>query len=204
MGEYAQVSNFDGPSDGYIIIAPLSAASRAALESLQDQMAAKLPADSLWLPRGEQLHITFAHIISPETEHPDRPALYRKLGPQVLEILGRMVPTDLDIALELAAVEAFPAAIIAKWRDDGTYARLRERLMQEFTPPQGSRLPPQIIHTTLARFRQEVPMQAVQDAVAALQLPAPAAPHEHTTQLQVIHERKIFVQEHDIVATFPR
>lgn len=205
MGEQTVVLDYDLETDGYIIIAPLSDETRKKLSQIQEQIAERLDTSNLWLPSQEQLHITFAHIISPDDHcvyEDDRSVLFSKIGDDALRALGGIVPAQLNIPLTLEGIKASPQAIIAKWHDaNGVYNKLRQQFTERFHLPEPTKRPPDIVHTTIARFRKQLDFDGVQRAVAELQAPDVK---ENTTQLAVINEQKIYVQRHAVVATFPQ
>jgi hypothetical protein len=84
--------------------------------------------------------------------------------------------------------------------DVNSYERLRERFVENFKElPQPTHRPPTIIHVTIARFRKELNLDEVRAIVDGLGV----AFVLQTTELQLIHETKIYVQSHDIIARFP-
>lgn len=106
------------------------------------------------------------------------------------------------VTSQFNTVEAFPSAVIIKASDDGSFQRLRKNFVDNFDTPQGTRVPPEIIHTTLVRFKNPVDFLAVQELTA--EIIADFEPFEEVTNtLQMIHEKKIFVQEHAVLEEFP-
>lgn len=198
-----QPSKLDHPAEGYIVIAPLSDESKQKIADIQSRFVKRFGQYNLWIPTGDQLHITFSHIITPNIEYgEDRTALFSSVHPLASAALRETVSHPLAITSEFNTIEAFPSAVILKASDDGSFARLRKEFIQKFSPPDGTRMPPEIIHTTLLRFRNPVDYAAVQ------QLTADIMTHfepfkEVTTLLQMIHEKKIFVQDHDVLEVFP-
>lgn len=198
-----QPSEFDHPSEGYIVIAPLSARSKQRIAGIQSRYAERFGQKALWLPKGDQLHITFGHIITPNAEYPgDRSLLFARLRPLASVALREVVRSPLAISSSFNAVEAFPSAVILKATDDGTYGTLRRRFIERFQLPQGTRMPPEIIHTTLLRFREPIDFTAVEKLTQ--QVMNDFDPFEEvTTSLQMIHEKRIFVQDYDVLEEFP-
>lgn len=184
------------PVNGYIVIAPLSKESRAVIYELQDAIQARFPDNSFWFPRGEQLHITFAHIITPNVAYPDEPIqLWEQIGNQAVTALRQITPQPLAVDISFDAIQASPQAISLKGHDDGTYQRLRDRFVENFALPEASRRPPAIIHTTIARFYDQIALEDVQECVAQLH------PNfvEITQELQIIHETGLYVHDHDVL-----
>lgn len=197
------VTHLAGNIPGFIVVAPLQAQTQQAIHHLQQQLAAQLPSGTLWLPQGEQLHITFMHFISPDREcvyDEDRRMLFSKLKPDILHAMSQAIPQQLDIALTIERIGASAPAIFIKWQDDGTYAALRQKVTQLVPLPAPTKRPPEIVHTTIARFRKAIDFAQVQQAVEKLPV---SNLTEHTTRLHLVEEQKIFMQQHKILAVFP-
>lgn len=196
-------SNFDQPSEGYIVIAPLSEGTKKNIVAIQKRFAKEFGEDALWLPKGDQLHITFCHIVTPNVEYQeDRASLFARLRPQATATLQNTVPYPFAIASEFYTIEAFRSAVIIKARDDGSFSRLRQEYIDTIPVPEGTRMPPEIIHSTLLRFREPVDFAAVQKVTDEIM--TNFEPFEEVTKsLQLIHEKKIFVQEHEVLEEFP-
>ena len=198
-----QTSEFDHPAEGYIIIAPLSDESKERIKAIQGRFVEAFGKENLWLPEGDQLHITFGHIITPNVEYEeDRSVLFSKVRPLASSALSQVVQHQLKVTSEFDTIEAFPSAVIVKAHDDGSFDQLRQSFTDRFQLPEGTRTPPEIIHTTLLRFRNQVDLGEVSRLTEEIM--ADFEPfEEHTTKLQMIREKKIFVQDHDVLEEFP-
>jgi len=192
--------DFDRSEHGYIVIAPLSEQSKQVVYGIQEQLAQLFPSSSFWFPRGDQLHITFAHVLSPDSDYlTDPEELAKALGPQAIEVLQYIIPNPLRLEVSFNAIEAHESTVIIKGHDDGGYDRLRKAYEESIELPPETRKPPTIIHSTIARFRDELDFDKLKAFVDGLTVSFT----EVTTELHYIHEKKIYVQEHDIIARFP-
>lgn len=201
MSELTSIAPLDSPADGYIVIAPFSDETKSSLMALQDKITETIPRSALWLPEGDQLHMTFAHIISPDAKYAESTrSLFARVGGAAVSALQAIVPSDLDVPVRFDRIEAFPGSIVVMGSDDGTVQRLRGAFARHFERPEGTRPAPEIIHTTIARFREEIDLDIVRKCIADLSVSL----ETHLTQLQLIHEQKIFVQAHQVLETFPR
>jgi len=194
------VPNFEEPASGYIVIAPLSPENRAVIHGLQDQLAERFGSQNLWLPRDEQLHVTVAHVVSPDgTYDQDKDVLYNEVRHDAVRALQTLALQPLKIDLTFDQIKAFPPAIIIQGHDDGSMDALRQQFVEQFEPPQGTRRPPSIIHSTIARFRNELDFEEVQAATQGMRFSFT----QQTTKLQLIHETKLFTQAYDVLQEFP-
>lgn len=200
-----EVSDFDHPGQGYIVIAPLSAQSRDRIGEIQARYAKRFGASNLWLPHGSQLHITFAHIITPNAEYQEAPSvLFERLRPLAARALqlSAQTLTPHGISSTFGSIEAYSASVIIKARDDGSFDEARKVFTDNFELPVESRRPPNIIHSTICRFRSELDLAEVEGYINEIM--ADFSPFDEVTEsLQLIHEQKIFVQQHQVLETFP-
>jgi hypothetical protein len=198
-----QIANLAQPVDAYIIIAPLSGDNRRRIVQVQNKLADRFGAENLWLPTADQLHITFAHITTPGVNYGEAgSAIFDRVGPDAIKALARIAPTPLGLTSRFDTIEAFAPAIIIKGHDDGSFDRLRQEFSTEFTPPEGTRTPPAIIHATIARFLVSLNLAEVQAFTAELM--AAFKPFEVVTnQLELIHEQAVFTQHYEVLEHFP-
>lgn len=144
--------------------------------------------------------MTFAHVLSPEVTYAEaKPLLYRRLQKNATRALDAITPKHLSIPVVFDTILAFHSAIIVKSHDDGTYDTLRQAFVEEFELPEQTRRPPKIIHITIARFRKELDFAQLQDFTAGVKVSL----KEGVAELQLVHEKKIFLQEHDVIARYP-
>jgi hypothetical protein len=194
--ETTEIGEFDRQTEGFITIIPLPDHVKAYIGQLQETIAAEIPDSELWLPKGEQQHITFAHIVSPDAEYnTPQSELFESIRAEAesaVEIASQKIKGKTVIFNEIAA---FPGAIILKGVDDGTLDEARVAFAQSLHTPEGTRTPPKIIHTTIARFRNEVPMDLVRRVVGAIQ---PDVEFQ-IQNLQLIQEHEMYTQSHTIL-----
>ncbi|HKR81704.1 MAG TPA: hypothetical protein VJR27_01755 [Candidatus Saccharimonadales bacterium] len=133
MSGLTQPSEFEHPSEGYIVIAPLSTESKLRISAIQSRYVEQFGEDTLWLPKDDQLHITFSHIITPNVEYAeDHAALFARLQPLASVALSEIAKPPFAISSHFNTIEAFPSAVILKATDDGTYDKLRKRFVERF------------------------------------------------------------------------
>lgn len=191
-----EVGDFDRRTEGYIIIASLPEEAKQQIYAVQDSLAAVVPPSSLWLPRGEQLHITFAHVVSPDSTYErDRSELFADVQPEVEHALQHAAQQVRGDTVTFDQIKVFSGAIILEGIDDGTIAAARSRFADDVTLPEGTRTPPNIIHTTIARFREQLPLN---DVRAALNNINPNITFQ-VTGLQLIQEHAMYTQSHTVL-----
>lgn len=61
MGEQmTELGDFNRPTEGYIVITPLTEEVKSGIATIQHQLLNHFPHSALWLPEGDQLHTTIA------------------------------------------------------------------------------------------------------------------------------------------------
>jgi hypothetical protein len=124
--------------------------------------------------------------------------LFERAREQAMQTLKQITKEPLQITVNFDAIHAAPAAVYIQGTDDGSYSRLRETFMENVSIPDESRRPPKIIHSTIARFRNELDYNAVLEYVDNLKISFT----ETTTELLLIKEKKIYIQDYDILERF--
>ncbi len=193
------IGEFERQTEGYIVIMPLPDAVTSKIDSLQQEIAEQLPASGLWLPHGDQLHVTFAHVVSPDaTYESDRDTLFEAARPAVESALTDVAPLLRGNTIVFDTIQAFPAAIILTGKDYGTMAMARQKYLEKVQLPDGSRLPPKIIHITLARFREQMNMADVEAAIAKLTPNILFTPE----RLELVQEHSMYTQSHTVIGQY--
>lgn len=196
-------SELNQPADGYIVIAPLSEHAKKQIATLQDEYVQAFGRENVWVPSGDQLHITFCHLVSPDASYKEeRATIFSRLRPLAVAALEETIPQNFGTSCTFDRIEAYPAAVIVRAMDDGTFHNLRSSFVNTVTLPSATRKPPEIIHTTLVRFLSPIDFGEVQNVTEHVL--AKFVPFSETvSRLQLIHEKKIFVQEQEVLTEFP-
>ena len=200
MGSSAQQLHLKSKTDGYIIISPLSDILKKQIYSIQNSLADKFGESSFWFPKQEQLHITFAHIISPDAIYDKDPStIYKNLSSVVNETLSQIASEYLITSANFGAVESHPSAIIIRGHDSGNYKLSRQKFTGSVALPPQTRRPPKIIHSTIARFKKELDKHDLKNLTDGINFSL----DEDISELLLIHETKIYAQEYKIIKRFP-
>lgn len=193
-----EVGDFDRKTEGYIVILPLPSEARKTITDIQSQIASKLPGGSLWLPRDEQLHITFAHVVSPDAEYSDvRSEIFKDISDDVVSSLHSVADLLQGTDVTLNEIHASKSAIYLVGHDNGAVQQARQEFIQGFALPESSRRPPNIIHTTIVRFKEEFPFEQVDQLVAQID---PDVVFK-IGDLELIKEHSMYTQSHSVLET---
>ena len=91
-----------------------------------------------------------------------------------------------------------PAAIIVKWEDGGHMDRLREAFTSNFKVPEPTKGPPNIVHTTIGRFLEPMPVESVREV--ALKLKVTSLPT--VAEIELVRESRIYLQEFAVLKRY--
>ena len=194
--EMTEVGDFNRETEGYIVIAPLPEHVKNYIGSIQEHLGSELPSSSLWLPEGDQLHITFAHVVSPDAEYDDpREEVFNSLRANAEVAVSHAAGNVTGNRVTFNEIKVFPGAVILTGIDNGTFDRARAIFADEVQAPDETRKPPKIIHTTIARFNEPIALDRVRQAVAEIH---PEVAFE-IPSLQLIQEHKMYTQSHTVL-----
>lgn len=147
---------------GYGVGAFLSEQSQKIVTNLLQQLTDELPG-ILWPMPPEALHITlFEIIVALDAYKGDRDELYEKHKVAIDQELDAMLSQMGPISIDFKYLEASPAAIIVKGTDDGGMQKIRESIVSKGLLPSETKLPPNIIHSSIARYIKAVDLDHVQ------------------------------------------
>jgi len=158
---------------GYVLLALLSENAQTRISELLKDLNMTLPG-ALWTMPPKQMHITLCEIIQPKlyTEDKDilykrHEALYENAPAQILSSLPRFTIT-------FNIIECSPQAVIIRSNNASSFNSIRNQLVKTVPMPTETRTPPDIIHSTIARYLKEMDVEKVQ---------------------QVIMQHKVFIEE---------
>ncbi len=117
-------------------------------------------------PKG--LHITVLDWVAPLFEYngADKRQLFEELAPDYATVFQSITNDMPPFDVHFNELRVTPGAIILIGQDNGQFASLRSRFMDNITLPEGGKQPPNIIHSSLARFiRPEIELSPVEDYV---------------------------------------
>lgn len=164
--EYTQPAQYLGSADNaYALVALLSAGTKQQILSLLDSLKDEI-GEGLWTMPSDALHVTLCEIIQPKPYSQDKQLLYeanaRKYENVPAEILRQFRP----IEVHFNKIEVSPQAIIIRGEDDGSFNKIRQQLVEKMPLPKETKFPPDIVHTSIARFTKPLELERIKGIVA--------------------------------------
>ncbi len=160
----SEKSYFTKPCESYIFVGHLPSEVKASVRAIQEKLSEKFGSESFWFPEANALHITITHIISPDGNYSEPVAdIYKRVGKEATLAFERSISGVKAPMITFDAVRLFNNAIIIQGHDDGTIQQIRNKFKEYFSLPDGTRTPPAIIHSTIARYTAPLNLEMVQD-----------------------------------------
>lgn len=164
--EKTQIADYIGkPDNAYALLAFLSDDTKHAVGSLLADLKQKI-GDGLWTMPKEALHITLCEIIQPKPYIQDKQSLYEANETAYENTPGKILAKFKPINIRFNKIIASPQAITIQGQDDGSFNNIRQQLVDHLPMPGETKLPPDIVHCSIARFTQELDIEKVRQIVA--------------------------------------
>lgn len=170
--------------DEHSIVRLFSAQSAEQAVVMQTHLK-ELFGDAIWLQKPPSLHITLMEIIC-DTEYIDKTReqyfqdWYASYNETVKEVLGSIEPFDLHFTELLVSQRA----IIIKSADSKVLNDIRKALMERTQLPSGTKVPPDITHSTLARFNKPIDLEEARRLTAEISVNIA----EHVTEFSLVRD----------------
>jgi 2'-5' RNA ligase len=182
---------------GYALVALSSENTKRKIAELLDELNANLPG-VLWLMPPEQLHITLCEIIQPKTYSQDKTSLYNLHKDQYEDIPARVLSNVPKFTISFDIIEASPQAIIVRASDANKLNDIRANLVANMQLPDETRTPPDITHSSIARYLQEVDLENIQSVIAQFKISI----DEEITEFKLIKNLIPPLQKYEVLKTF--
>lgn len=112
------------------------------------------------------LHITLCEIIQPKPYTQDKQHLYETHKAAYQNIPGEILAKFQPINIRFNKMTVSPQAITIQGQDDGSFNSIRQQLIEKLPMPNETKLPPDIVHCSIARFTQELDIEIIRRVVA--------------------------------------
>lgn len=116
----------------------------------------------------QSLHITLLDWIAPLVDYggQDKKVLFEKIKDKYDEALSGIIGDTQPITVSFTEIKVFPSTIIVLGHDDGQFQKIRDKFLEAVELLPGTKLPPNIIHSSIIRFTGEIPIKDVEQFVA--------------------------------------
>lgn len=186
--------------DGYMVNTIPSEPNRKKVADFQSRLAARF-GSNVWLTPPSTLHITLMDWIAPLVDYgEDKSTLFQRHFAEYDEAMTELTARLKPITVHFNSVRATPGAIILVGEDDGSFQSIREDFLGKIALLPGTKEPPTIIHSSLARFTTEQDLEPLVDFVNKQS----ELSFDHTvTHFRLVQERVAPQLEHRLIKEYP-
>ncbi len=163
--DVTQIADYIGrPTNAYILLALLSHNSQVVVKGLLEELSKEI-GDGIWTMPEKALHITLCGIIWAKPYKEDSQVLYETHKNDYENTPAKILKDFQPIKVKFNKIEVSPQAIFIRGNDDGSFNTIRQRLVQDLPLPEDTPLPPDIIHSTIARFTENLDLDRIKQIV---------------------------------------
>lgn len=191
-------ANIGKPDNAYALVALLSKDTSRQFSLLLGKLCAEL-GDIVWAMPEDALHITLCEIIQPKNYAEDKQALYDLHSSEYESRPGEILAKHNPIKVTFSAIEVSSQAIIIRGTDDGSFEEIRKELVNKLPLPSETKMPPDIIHSTIARFTKEVPLEDVENIARKYSLNLV----EDITSFKLINNLTLPLLSYKVIRSYP-
>lgn len=183
---------------GYMVNAVPSKENMHKTAQLQALIKAEF-GDLVWNTPPDTLHITLLDWIAPRVDYgEDKSKLFEQLFAEYDAVMADILDGIKPIKVVFNEVKISPNAIFIMGHDEGQFEHIRNEFLKRVNLLPNTKLPPKIIHSTLARFQAEAPLQPIADFIAKQNLT-----YEQTVDhFRLVREDIIPQLKHELLKTY--
>lgn len=183
---------------GYVLLALPSDNFKSHIATLLHELTAELPG-AIWPMPPEQLHITLCEIIQPKEYSQDKEVLFERHRNQYEHAPAEILAKVPKFTVTFDTIEVSPQAIIVRASNSDAFNAIRAKLVGAMQFPRETRTPPDITHSSIARYLKAIELEEVQAVVAKHWLLV----EDEITQFKLIRTAIPPLQQYEILKTFP-
>lgn len=173
MLETVPAQYINEPAIGFVYVALLSENAQQKITQLLADISQELPG-VVWPMPPEALHLTLCEIVQSRKEYSeDKEELFDKRKQEYTEAAAEVLTEIPRFSVTLDCIEASPEAIIVRTKDSSAFNGIRARLLERITLPEETKTPPNITHSSIARYLKATDVEAVRAVLA-----------KHTVQIE--------------------
>jgi len=185
---------------GFVINAVFSDENTRQINGWLDGLR-KVAPEGIYCMPPKSLHITVLDWIAPLVDYDgrDKRAMYEEMSPAYEPVFRRITDQVAPFDVHFTEVRVTPGTIILVGQDDGQFQSVRSQFVSSVTRPDGSKQPPNIIHSSLARFvAPEIDLVPVEQYVSE----HPLDLTQHIAEFRLVETIREPMQEFTVLDTF--
>ncbi len=188
-----------GQSDNaYALLAIPSTGFKKQVSDLLDSIVAEIN-DVIWPMPSNALHITLCEIIQPKLYSEDKQALYDRHKVEYEMIPEQVLSSITPITVRFNTIEVNSQAIIVRGEDGGVFNKVRDKLVESLPIPDETKKPPDIVHSSIARYQKSEDIRSIQEACRELAIDF----EEVISEVQLVHNARPPMLEYQVIRSYP-
>lgn len=145
------------PFTGYVMNAEFSEDKKQEIAKLVHDIQNTFKGAVLGMPQSA-MHITLLDWIAPLEDYggQDKDELFTQIQPSYDRAITEALSSFKQIRVHFNELRVSPSTIFLVGHDDGQFQNIRDRFLEKVELLPGTKLPPAIIHSSLARFTKQI------------------------------------------------
>lgn len=157
--------NIDEERVGYVLNSEFSSENQQEIQELQRRLVERF-GDAILVPAPETLHITLMDWLAPLVDYEkNKDDLFEEVRRPYNAALDGIITHQGPISVRFNQITAGAHAIFISGEDNGQYEQIRSDFLNKVELLPNTKKPPQIIHSTIARYSQEIDLKEIQDFI---------------------------------------
>ena len=166
MTETIPATYLNRPETGYLYVALLSEDAQAKISGLLKALTEELPG-VLWPMPPQAMHTTLCEVIQSRKNYSEgKDVLFASHQKEYVEGAAEVLLSIPRFSVVFNYIEVSPEAIIVRTEDGGAFNDIRAKLLDHINLPTETKRPPNIIHSSIARYLQAIDIEDVRAAAA--------------------------------------
>lgn len=168
MNRTQPVDWINQPKIGYMVNTEFSEVNKAKLLEVIQEIDLGYQSDIFCTPP-DSLHITLLDWVAPLVDYDgqDKDRLYESVFEVYDQAMSEVTSSSGPIEVKFDEIRVSPSTIFITGRDDGSFQRIRSQFLKKVELLPGTKLPPDIIHSSLARFTAAIDLGEVSSFIAS-------------------------------------
>lgn len=162
-----QVSWLQKPFEGWVVNTAFSLENTQVISDLTREIEREY-GEKVFVMPNKSLHITLLDWIAPlvDYEGQDKKALFSRLKSTYDSALSDILSNFAPITVRFTELKVYPSTIILLGHDEGQFQAIRDQFIDTIELLPNTKKPPTIIHSSLARFRDAIPLAEVEEFIS--------------------------------------
>jgi hypothetical protein len=184
---------------GYMLNSPLYSENQLIIWDLQEKLKDTF-GDIIWNLPAKSLHITLMDWVAPLADYDqDKDALFREIFDKYDQTLRETIQAVHLIRVTFTEVHVSSGGIYITGTDQGQFDYIRNNFLEKIELLVGTKRPPTIIHTTIARFTSATDLKPIQEFIDGELIQF----EQIIDEFVLVRETKIPMLEYEIIETYP-